>query len=213
MTADGGGAGTVGHLGCLAFSPGKQLLVGEGGAVITADAEMEAKVRSLRSHAMTSVTWDRHRGYAQSYDVVDVGYNFRMDEPRAALGLSRLPRLARDIARRREVAAGYRERLAGVAGVELLWDDAPVQAGSNVSSPSWQPTARPATGPRRGSQDAGIETSRHPALHTLTAYRDDARGPLPAAEEAADRHYCLPVSAALQDSDLDAIAEEVAKDG
>ena len=47
-------------------------------------------LRLLRSHAMTSGTWDRHRGHEDSYDVVDIGFNFRLDEPRAALGLSRL---------------------------------------------------------------------------------------------------------------------------
>ena len=83
--------------------------------VITADPDMEATVRSLRSHAMTSVTWDRHRGYAQSYDVVDVGYNFRMDEPRAALGLSRLPRLAGEVERVPEQARGLHDAEAPLA--------------------------------------------------------------------------------------------------
>ena len=53
-------------------------------------------MRSLRSHAMTSVTWDRHRGHAESYDIVDVGFNYRMDEPRAALASSMLRRLLAD---------------------------------------------------------------------------------------------------------------------
>ena len=55
--------------------------------MLTADEELAARVRSLRSHAMTSGTWDRHTGHAASYDVIDVGYNFRLDEPRAALGI------------------------------------------------------------------------------------------------------------------------------
>jgi dTDP-4-amino-4,6-dideoxygalactose transaminase len=51
------------------------------------------RVRLLRSHAMTSTTWDRHRGHDPAYDIVDIGFNYRLDEPRAALGLSRLGRL------------------------------------------------------------------------------------------------------------------------
>ena len=66
-------AGTVGRLGCLSFFSKKQLCVGEGGAVLTADEELATTVRSLRSHAMTSGTWDRHTGHEASYDVVDVG--------------------------------------------------------------------------------------------------------------------------------------------
>ena len=60
---------------------------------------------------MTSVTWDRHQGYAETYDVVDVGFNFRMDEPRAALGLSRIVRLDDDIAIRRAHVRHYRRAL------------------------------------------------------------------------------------------------------
>jgi dTDP-4-amino-4,6-dideoxygalactose transaminase len=208
-----GAGGTTGHLGCLSFGPGKQLELGEGGAVITADADMEATVRSLRSHAMTSVTWDRHRGYAQSYDVVDVGYNFRIDEPRAALGIARLPRLRAQLERRRAVAAGYRERLGAIDTVELMWDAAAAQAGSNLVFPVLAADREARDRARAALEAAGIETRRYPAVHTLTAYGDGAGGPLPAAEEAADRHYCLPVSAALEDADLDAIAAEVTSVG
>jgi dTDP-4-amino-4,6-dideoxygalactose transaminase len=77
----------------FSFAEGRPLAVGEGGMVITNDDEVAARVRALRAHAMTSGTWDRHRGHSDSYDVVDVGFNFRMDEPRAALGLARLARL------------------------------------------------------------------------------------------------------------------------
>lgn len=209
-----GSAGTVGHLGCLSFFSKKQLCVGEGGAVITSDPDMEATVRSLRSHAMTSVTWDRHRGYARSYDVVDTGYNFRIDEPRAALGLSRLPRLAGEIDRRRAVATGYRERLAGVDGVELMWDDAAVQAGSHFAFPIL--AADRATRDRHRDQlkDAGIQTTWYPAVHRFSDYRErEGWEPLAASEEVAERHYCLPMSPTLDDDDLDAITEEVAKLG
>lgn len=209
-----GSAGTVGHLGCLSFFSKKQLCVGEGGAVITSDPDMEATVRSLRSHAMTSVTWDRHRGYAQSYDVVDTGYNFRIDEPRAALGLSRLSRLAGEIDRRRGVAAGYRERLAGVDGVELMWDDAAVQAGSHFAFPILAADRETRDRHRDQLKDAGIQTTWYPAVHRFSDYRErEGWEPLAASEEVAERHYCLPMSPTLADDDLDAIAEEVAKLG
>lgn len=209
-----GSAGTVGHLGCLSFFSKKQLCVGEGGAVITPDPDMEATVRSLRSHAMTSVTWDRHRGYAQSYDVVDTGYNFRIDEPRAALGLSRLSRLAGEIDRRRGVAAGYRERLAGVDGVELMWDDAAVQAGSHFAFPILAADRETRDRHRDQLKDAGIQTTWYPAVHRFSDYRErEGWEPLAASEEVAERHYCLPMSPTLADDDLDAIAEEVAKLG
>jgi dTDP-4-amino-4,6-dideoxygalactose transaminase len=102
VDGDRGGAarqvGTIGDLGCFSFYSKKQLCVGEGGAVTTADDSLASRVRSLRSHAMTSGTWDRHRGHEDSYDVVDVGFNFRLDEPRAALGLARLAHIEQDLA-------------------------------------------------------------------------------------------------------------------
>ena len=81
-----------GDLSCHSMSGASPLSVGIGGYVATRDAERAALMRSLRSHAMTSGSWDRHRGHAESYDVVDIGFNYRLDEPRAALALARLAR-------------------------------------------------------------------------------------------------------------------------
>ena len=58
--------------------------------VVTDDDEIAAQVRLLRSHGMTSLTWDRHRGHASGYDVVELGFNYRIDEPRAAMASQRL---------------------------------------------------------------------------------------------------------------------------
>jgi dTDP-4-amino-4,6-dideoxygalactose transaminase len=123
---DGRPAGTVGHLGCFSFAAGRVVGVGEGGMVVSDDEPLAARVRSLRSHAMTSVTWDRHRGHAESYDIVDIGFNLRMDEPRAALAASRLARLDALVAERRARAATLRDELAGLDGVEgVVFGDAP----------------------------------------------------------------------------------------
>jgi dTDP-4-amino-4,6-dideoxygalactose transaminase len=83
----------TGTAAAFSFAEGRPLAIGEGGMVITDDDQVAARVRALRAHAMTSGTWDRHRGHSDSYDIVDVGFNFRMDEPRAALGLARLEQL------------------------------------------------------------------------------------------------------------------------
>ena len=105
------------------------------GAVLTADEELATTVRSLRSHAMTSGTWDCHTGHEASYDVIDVGYNYRLDEPRAALGLARLPRLRDDIERRRSAVQRYREALAGTPGLTLMWTEGDVARSSHFAFP------------------------------------------------------------------------------
>jgi len=135
VCSDGHLAGTSGAIGCLSVFSKKQLCLGEGGMVLTADEALARRVRLLRSHAMTSGTWDRHRGHEDAYDVVDIGFNFRLDEPRAAFGLSRMQRTPAAIEHRRAVVRSYRERLAGVPGITLVWDEAAVEAGSHFAFP------------------------------------------------------------------------------
>lgn len=197
-------AGTAGDLGCLSFFSKKQLCVGEGGAVVTSDDGLADKVRSLRSHAMSSVTWDRHRGYSRSYDVDDVGFNFRMDEPRAALGMSRLPRLAGEIARRREVVRGYRDRLAGLSGVELVFDDAAVELASHFAFPLLADDRGARDRIRDGLAERGIQTTWYPAVHRFSGYENGIE--LPHTDQLSERHFCLPLSPTLDDSALDDIA-------
>lgn len=203
-------AGTVGELGCLSFFSKKQLCVGEGGAVLTESDELAARVRSLRSHGMTTVTWDRHRGHAETYDIAEPGFNFRIDEPRAALGLSRLPRLDADIEARRQVARGYRERLAGLAGLELPFDDAAVKASSHFAFPVLleERSARDAF--RDELQSLGIQTTWYPAAHRFSEYRRlNPELELGVTEEVADRHCTLPMAAGLGPAELDTVAEAV----
>ena len=109
----------TGLAGCFSFFSNKVLGCGEGGLLATDDDGVAETVRSLRSHAMTTGTWDRHRGHQLSYDVVGLGYNYRLDEPRAALLISRLRGLDEDLRRRRELVHRYRELLAGVEGLTV----------------------------------------------------------------------------------------------
>jgi dTDP-4-amino-4,6-dideoxygalactose transaminase len=208
--AEGGQAGTVGRLGCLSFFSKKQLCVGEGGAVLTADEELAARVRSLRSHAMTSGTWDRHTGHEASYDVVDVGYNYRLDEPRAALGLARLPRLRDDIERRRSAVRRYREALADTPGLGFMWTGDDVERSSHFAFPVLFASGEERLRVRDALHADGIQTTRYPALHTFTELASlAAPGFLPAAEAAADRHLALPLSSAQSDASVDAVASAV----
>ena len=73
------------------------LSCGEGGLLATDDDRVAELARSHRSHSMTSGTWDRHRGHSAGYDVTGLGFNYRIDEPRAALLGARLPGLEDDI--------------------------------------------------------------------------------------------------------------------
>jgi dTDP-4-amino-4,6-dideoxygalactose transaminase len=203
-------AGTVGDAGCLSFFSKKQLCVGEGGMVLSNDPQVDERVRLLRSHAMTSNTWDRHRGYGYSYDIVDVGYNFRLDEPRAALGLSRLERLAEGIDARGATVRRYRELLRDVPGVELAWSDEQVERASHFAFPILLADGEACEAMRTGLADRGVQTTRYPVVHGFTEYRSLApMGSLPHAESAAARHCALPLSASTTPEQVDEVVAAV----
>jgi len=208
--SDGRQAGTVGELGAFSFFSKKQLCVGEGGMVATADEEMAGRVRLLRSHALTSSTWDRHRGHDPAYDVVDIGFNYRIDEPRAALGLSRLPRLAESIAKRRETVREYRRLLAGVPDIELCFDEQAVERSSHFAFPVLLADRAERDRLRNELKGAGIQTTWYPALHSFTDYRSFAPADgLPAATEVAARHCALPLSSSMTSEEVRVVVEAV----
>src|SRR6476620_11175401 len=123
--------GTLGQIGCFSFFSNKNLPVGEGGMIVTGDDELAKQLRLLRSHGMTTLTWDRHRGHASGYDVVLAGFNYRLDEVRAAVGLVQLSRLIGENEARARIAGRYREALDGVERLTMPFGE---DDGQRVSS-------------------------------------------------------------------------------
>ncbi len=159
---------------------------------------------------MTSSTWDRHRGHDPAYDVIDVGFNFRLDEPRAALGLSRLERLEENIATRRAIVRAYRERLADVPGVELAFDEQAVERSSHFAFPVLLRDRETRDRFRDELKAGGIQTTWYPALHRFTEYRRFAPADgLPRATEAADRHCALPLSSMMDEAAVETVVDVV----
>lgn len=179
-----------GDVACLSFFSKKQLAIGEGGMVLTDDERVAERVRLLRSHAMTSGTWDRHTGHQASYDVVGFGFNFRLDEPRAALGLARLPKVPAEIEHRRAMVRAYRERLGAFA----MFDEDAVERASHFAYTVLFEDVETRKRVRDALADARIQTTRYPAVHRLTEFARYATA-LPHSEAAADRHLALPLSA------------------
>ena len=187
--------GTFGVAGTFSFFSNKVLAVGEGGLLATDDDQVARRARQLRSHGMTSMTWDRHRGHADTYDVVDIGFNYRIDEPRAALALSRLRRLEPEIERRRELTRQYRERLEPLSGIVLPYTGQDVERSSCYVMPIMLAEPERRSEVRRALSKEGIQTSiLYPAIHEFSAYR--ARFPdttLPRTELAARSELTLPL--------------------
>jgi dTDP-4-amino-4,6-dideoxygalactose transaminase len=212
-TLEGRKLGTWGLAGAFSFFSNKVLSVGEGGLLSTDSDEVAAFVRSRRSHAMTSGTWDRHTGRTDTYDVTGLGYNYRLDEPRAALLLSRLQRLESEITRRRELTVRYRELLAQVEGIIVPFDDADVPSSSCYVIPIMiEEDGRQAEVSDR-LRERGIQTSIfYPAIHRFSAYRE--RFPdlsLPVTELASRTELTLPFYPHMTNDDQDRVAAALAE--
>ena len=201
--------GTLGALGCFSFFANKNLPVGEGGMIVTDDEELARKLRLLRSHGMTTLTWDRHRGHASGYDVVLPGFNYRIDEVRAAVGLVQLRRLPEENAGRAAVVERYRDALDGQRGLTVPFVDAdrgaePVHHLAVVLLS--EGTDRAAV--RVALEERGIQTSVHyPPIHTFSAYRAASNRPLPQTDAVAERLLTLPLFGGLSDEQVDAVIE------
>lgn len=206
--ASGRSAGTAGAIGCFSFACETELGVGEGGIAITDDAAIADRIRLLRSHAMTSGTWDRHRTGAETYDVVDLGFNYRIDEPRATLARQRLEALGLRLEELRRVVRGYRERLGPLDGLQVPFSDGAVERSGHSVFPVLVEDREARDAVRERLMSRGVETTRFPALTQLTAYA--GHGTRPAAEAFADRHLALPLAASLDDAQIELVVAELA---
>ena len=212
-TLHGRKLGTWGLAGAFSFFSNKVLSVGEGGLLCTDDDEVAAFARSRRSHAMTSGTWDRHRGRTDTYDVVGLGFNYRLDEPRSALLLSRMGRLEAEIERRRELTLRYRSLLAQVEGIVVPFEDADVPDSSCYVIPIMiDEDGRQAEVSSR-MRELGIQTSIfYPSLHRFSAYRERwVDVSLPITELASRTELTLPFYPHMTHDDQDRVVTALAE--
>jgi len=205
--------GTWGQSGCFSFFSNKNMTTGEGGMLVTDDDQLADKLRLLRSHGMTSLTLDRHKGHAWSYDVVDLGYNYRIDEIRSALGRAQLKKLAQNNRLRREKTSLYHQL------VDELCPDVrvPFQEHRGVSACHLLPILLPSGLPREAFMENmkanGIQTSIHyPPIHLFSAFSGNevlAPQGLKITESLAARQVTLPLYPSLSDEFVRLVVEAV----
>jgi dTDP-4-amino-4,6-dideoxygalactose transaminase len=190
---DGRHVGTFGLAGALSFSASKNLGIGEGGMLLTDDAEVARRARSLRWHGISASTWGRRRGAAPEYTVEDVGLNYRIDDPRAALVNARLRRLDEDNRRRADVAAAYRAAFAGAEGLAPIAPPPADERASHCVFAIVLDDGADRAHFREQLSARGVETSIHfPPLHSSSAY-DAPTAALPLTEAFAERAVSLPI--------------------
>ncbi len=205
--------GTLGAAGTFSFFANKNMTTGEGGMIVTNDADLAAKLRLIRSHGMTTLSWDRHKGRASTYDVVAHGFNYRTDELRSAIGLVQLGRLKDANAGRRRVACAYAEAFsaAQLPGVHYVHGDAPGAGAGHIAGLVVPKSQRDRL--REVYKAAGIQTSLHyPPIHQFTAFAErfggaGAMDALPVTIEFAERVLTLPIHPGLDIDDAREIAQ------
>lgn len=215
-TLNGRKLGTFGLAGAFSLFSNKVLAVGEGGLLVTDDDAVATLARGLRNHAMTITSWQKHQGTHRIYDVPALGFNYRIDEPRSALALSRMARLEDGIAQRRELTRRYRTELAVMPGIEVPFTDEGVETSSCYVMAILLRDAASRDAVRLQLRERhGVSTSIfYPPVHLFSAYRERVPGvSLPRTEKAASSEITIPLfghmTIAQQDRVLEAIAQEV----
>jgi dTDP-4-amino-4,6-dideoxygalactose transaminase len=198
--------GTIGDVGCFSFFANKNLTTGEGGMVVTKDDELAERIRLRRSHGMTTLTWDRHKGHSFSYDVVARGYNYRLDEMRAALGLVQLAKVRSNNAKRQEIVRLYQENLKDLEFIQLPFLDAPAGAAYHLF-PIVLPSGADRSRFMRAMAASGIQTSIHyPPIYRFSHYRSlwppNYRYRLAVTDDLAEREVTLPLFPTMTEDQL-----------
>lgn len=200
--------GAIGDVGCFSFFSNKNMTTGEGGMLTTNRDDLAEEIRLLRSHGMTTLTLERHKGHSFSYDVVEAGYNFRIDEMRSALGLVQLGKLAASNERRAQVAAWYRGAFAD--GSEMKLPFAGRETGSvHHIMPSLLPSGCDRKAFMSAMRERGVQTSIHyPPIHRFAAYCDLLPKPhLPVTEALEERLVTLPLYPTMSQDDVNYVAQ------
>jgi len=206
--------GNWGDIGVFSFFSNKNLSTGEGGMIVTNDDALAEKFRRLRSHAMTSLTWDRHQGHAWSYDVTDLGYNYRPSEITSALGLAQLQKLEKNNQRRRWLTTCYHRLLEEKCPGARL----PFLVHRGVSSchifPILLPQGVDRTQFMNSMKSQGIQTSIHyPSVPNFSFYRESGQiaGTLELSSKVATCEVTLPLYPALEPEDIETVVAAVNK--
>ena len=202
--------GTIGSMGCYSFFSNKNISTGEGGMIITNDKKIGDRCRLLRSHGMTTMSYQRAKGHATSYDIVDLGYNFRMDDIRASIGVVQMKKLRPDLEKRQIVRKYYIDALKSIDQVVV-----PFESNTEFVSNYIMPIVlKDSTESQRDAlrehlHSKGIQTSNHyPPIHKFSIYKEYTVN-LPITEYVCANEITLPMYAALTQKDVTFIVDTI----
>ncbi len=208
----GQSVGTFGAYGCFSFFTNKNLSVGEGGMLTTKDKDLDQQAKYFRSHGMTALTLDRHKGRAITYDVAQSGLNYRIDEMRSALGLIQLDKLTEANAQRKILVQRYHDRLSSVKeinipfvnlkNIEAVYHIFPILLSCGIDRVSLIGKLK----------EDGIQSSIHyPAFRDFTAFKEIGLNDAMIAEDISKRELTLPLYPTMTLDEVDLVCDSLIK--
>jgi perosamine synthetase len=209
--------GSVAHMSVFSFHPVKHVATGEGGMVTTDHADFAEALRRFRNHGISTDARQRHQAGQWHYEMVALGYNYRLTDLACALGVSQLRKLGPNLARRREIAARYTAAFREMAGIIVP----AVREGVN---PAWHLyPVRLDVGRLRAdrgqvfkalrAENIGVNVHYIP-VHLHPYYRDRfgyKQGDFPVAEAAYERLISVPMFHGMTDQDVEDVIAAVGK--
>lgn len=209
--------GSLADLNAFSFHPVKPITTGEGGMITADDPKLAQRMRIFRNHGITTDHRQREQQGSWFYEMMDLGYNYRLTDIQCALGLNQLRKLPEWVKRRREIAQRYDEAFAGIPAVE------PLKVRNDVSHAyhlymirldlSQLQVTRAKVFSALRAEGIGVNVHYIP-VHLHPFYRErfgTGPGLCPVAEAAYERLITLPIFPAMTDADVDAVIRAVCK--
>jgi len=206
--------GSIGDIGCFSFFSNKNLVTGEGGMVTTNNDEFAKKITRMRSHGMTTLSWDRYKGRAFTYDVTTLGYNYRTNDISSALGLCQLDKLNNNNKIRKYLTNLYKKYFLETEFIKIPFKEFeglpsyhifPILLDKKVNREKLMASLK----------KKGIQTSIHfPPIHLFSYYRKAfgfKEGLLPLTEYIGKQELTLPLHSLLKKSDIEHIVNQIHK--
>lgn len=205
--------GNFGDISCFSFFTNKNLSVGEGGMVIANTNELNVKIKFIRSHGMSTLTLDRHMGRAITYDVLQPGLNYRMDEMRSALGLVQLEKLDDANKKRKALAEYYSKLLDGQKNISLPFQGLVNKASAYHIYPILLSNSINREVLFNSLKENGIQASIHyPSIKSFTAYKDEMMDyQTPNCDQICRQELTLPLYPTMTETSLELVVETLIK--
>jgi perosamine synthetase len=209
--------GSIAHLSVFSFHPVKHLATGEGGMVTTDREDLAERLRRFRNHGLSSDARQRQAEGQWHYEMVRLGFTYRITDIACALGLSQLKKLEMNLARRREIAARYAGAFRGLHGVILssvrpdvnpAWHLYPIRVNAVLLNTDRAQVFRALRAENIGVNVHYIPVHLHPYYRDQLGYRN---GEYPVAETAYQQLISLPMFHGMSDQDVEDVIHAVTK--